>query len=278
MTNKRSALAGHVPRPLKRIAGSTSAGRTPLAIRTAGVEVDSELSKYFRQRLGTKLSKFAPLIERVTVRFEDTNGPRGGVDTVCRIKVVLSGLPSVVVEQTARKPREAFDVAADGTERTVRRALGRREISAPHKPRVTARSKRGALATKSTGRRPKRRPLPPPEQGSRIGRRVGRAQKNLTALIDRGDKASRELPIDTARPGWTATDRRAGGSSTAARNVKWNTARAAATLEDSAQQRPSRKSTRKSANRAKQDSNLRQRQVARARSPKSRARKATAGS
>ena len=46
-----------------------------------------------------KLGKFATSIERVSVRVTDTNGPRGGVDQVCNVKVVLSGLPSVVVER-----------------------------------------------------------------------------------------------------------------------------------------------------------------------------------
>lgn len=62
----------------------------------------------------------------------------------------------------------------------------------------------------------------------------------------------RNVPVDTALPGVSATDRRVGFGSTARRN---RSARAAArgvyALEDSATGKPSRRSTRKGANRAK---------------------------
>ena len=73
-----------------------------------------------------KLGKFASSIERVSVRIEDVNGPRGGVDQACRIKVVLSGLPSVIFESRDASLRNAVDAALAGAERTVRRALQRR--------------------------------------------------------------------------------------------------------------------------------------------------------
>jgi hypothetical protein len=40
----------------------------------------------------------AASIERVSVRVKDVNGPRGGIEQVCRIKVVLSDFPSVILE------------------------------------------------------------------------------------------------------------------------------------------------------------------------------------
>jgi len=73
-----------------------------------------------------KLGEFAPQIERVSVRAEDVNRPRGGVDRACRVKVVLSGLPSVVVEERDLKLQAALDRVLDRTERAVRRSLGRR--------------------------------------------------------------------------------------------------------------------------------------------------------
>jgi hypothetical protein len=48
-----------------------------------------------------KLGKFTSSIERITVRLSETNGPKGGRDQICQIKVVLSGLPSIVVEERA---------------------------------------------------------------------------------------------------------------------------------------------------------------------------------
>jgi hypothetical protein len=87
-------------------------------------------------------------------------------------------------------------------------------------------------------------------------------------------KPRRDQPIDTSRPGVSATDRKAGSSSTAERNRSKRAAgKAGARLEDSASGRPSRKSTRKSANRTKRTTNLQRRQTRRVASPKARAKR-----
>jgi ribosome-associated translation inhibitor RaiA len=88
--------------------------------------LDDDDRTYIRRRLGDKLGKYADHIERVTVRVRDVNGPRGGVDQECRIKVVLSGLPSVVVEHNAASLKPAVTGALTSVERAVRRAVERR--------------------------------------------------------------------------------------------------------------------------------------------------------
>jgi hypothetical protein len=77
-----------------------------------------------------KLGKFASSIERVSVRLKDVNGPRGGVDQLCRIKVVLSGLPSIVLQSQAGSLRDAINGALTGAERAVRRRVQRRRVKA----------------------------------------------------------------------------------------------------------------------------------------------------
>lgn len=65
-------------------------------------------------------------------------------------------------------------------------------------------------------------------------------------------KPRRDVPVDTSKPGVSATDRKAGGGRTASRNFsKHGEKRAVYALEDSATGKPSRKSTRKAANRMK---------------------------
>lgn len=127
---QRAPFAGRLPKSLKRAAGRTEASQIPANIRLAGVELSPEDRAYIRRKLGTKLGKFGPSIERVSVRVEDVNGPRGGVDQECRIKVVVSGLPSVVFEAREASVAAAVDGALDGVERAVRRSLQRR-VSKP---------------------------------------------------------------------------------------------------------------------------------------------------
>jgi hypothetical protein len=65
------------------------------------------------------------------------NGPRGGVDRACRVKVVLSALPSVVVSEQDASLAAAIDRALGGAERAVRRAVQRRRMK-------TTKRRRGA--------------------------------------------------------------------------------------------------------------------------------------
>jgi putative sigma-54 modulation protein len=132
---KRSPLADSLPRGRKRTAGRTEAAEIPAFIRAEGVPLGDDERAYTRRKLGMKLGKFAPAIERVSVRIADVNGPRGGVDQVCRIKVVLSGLPRVVVENRDASPTAAIDAAITGVESAVRRTLRRRRMK-PRKQRA----------------------------------------------------------------------------------------------------------------------------------------------
>jgi len=98
----------------------------PIHIRVPQSNFRPEERALIRAKLTRRLGKFAQSIERVSLRTEDVNGPRGGVDCVCRIKVVLRGLPSVVLEKQDAFMNAAVDLALAGVERGVRRALTRR--------------------------------------------------------------------------------------------------------------------------------------------------------
>ena len=64
---------------------------------------------------------------------KDINGPRGGVDQLCRIKVVLRGQPSVIFESRDASLNAAVDGALAGVQRAVHRTTARRRT----KPRRT---------------------------------------------------------------------------------------------------------------------------------------------
>ena len=100
----------------------------PIHIHALEADFSVEDRAHVRAKLARRLRKFAESIERVSLRSEDMNGPRGGVDRVCRIKVVLRGLPSVVFEKRDVSLNAAVELALDGAERAVRRALQRRRM------------------------------------------------------------------------------------------------------------------------------------------------------
>ena len=95
---QRSALPRALPRPAKLARDRTHAVPPPAHIRVSGVDIGAEDRDNIASKLGMKLGKFASSIERITMRLSDANGPKGGRDQICQLKVVLSGLPSIVVE------------------------------------------------------------------------------------------------------------------------------------------------------------------------------------
>lgn len=123
-----------------RVRKPDSPRRAPLPafIRAEQRDLDRVDRDYIRRKLGTRLGKFSGSIVRISVRTDDLNGPRGGVDRLCRIKVTLRELPAEVFECRHASLDAAVDGALAGIERNVRRALQRRRmrpIRARHRAR-----------------------------------------------------------------------------------------------------------------------------------------------
>ena len=140
MDEKHSVFPGWIPRPLKRKSSLHDVRMIPAHIRALGANLSKDTRTEIRNKLNRKLGKFAKAIERVSVRVKDINGPRGGIDQVCRIKVVLSNLSSVVFEAQDASLDVAIGSALTGIERAARRSLQRRRM----KPRKGAARSRAA--------------------------------------------------------------------------------------------------------------------------------------
>jgi hypothetical protein len=239
----------------KRAAGRTAVERTPVTIRSSH-PLDARFEQQIRSQLSRRLGHTAGLVERITVRFDDVNGPRGGMDAVCRIKVVMSRRPSTVVEKRAHTDATAFAHAVQAVGTTIARARGKHALAAGRRPGPSPRGRAHREAVH--------------DGGELIGRRVGRGPAALKRALKRPEKTARAHYVDTAAPGTSASDRRAGGPYSARRNTMARTTRAASTLEDS-RTRPSRKSTRRSANRSKPSSTKERAAAAKLQTPRARA-------
>lgn len=97
-------------------------------IRSRGFALTDALREHVERRLSFALSRVNEHVRRVQVRLADVNGPRGGVDKLCRIQVSLNRRESVLVEDTAVDVYAAIDRAAARAGRSVMRRLGRRGV------------------------------------------------------------------------------------------------------------------------------------------------------
>ncbi len=95
-------------------------------IQGHGFTVTTALAEHVRRRLGFVLTRHRDRIQRVMVRVGDENGPRGGVDKYCRIRVRLLDAPVGVVTDIGADLYATIDRAADRIGRVVVRYLDRR--------------------------------------------------------------------------------------------------------------------------------------------------------
>jgi CBS domain-containing protein len=121
-------LAGVVRGASARVSRA-GAPQIPVRVRASDGDLGMGDRAYIRQRLGERLGKFALAIGRVSIRTEDVDGPGGGTDRMCRIKVVLKGLPSVVLERRDASLTVAVDEALAAAETAVRRAIRRQHAN-----------------------------------------------------------------------------------------------------------------------------------------------------
>ena len=128
----RTALPASLPRPVKLRRNRRAGPSPPAHVRVIGGAIEDEDRDYIARKLGMKLGKFASSIERITVRLSDANGPKGRHDQRGQIKVVLSGLPSVVVSATDSTLPRTIDHAIDTVAFAVRRRVQRRRLKPLH--------------------------------------------------------------------------------------------------------------------------------------------------
>ena len=95
-------------------------------IRARKIEVDEALRAHVDRRLRFALGRFGERIGRVTVRFDDANGTRGGVDKQCQIDVALRPSGNVIVDDIDADLCTVVDRAAERVARAVHRDLQRR--------------------------------------------------------------------------------------------------------------------------------------------------------
>jgi len=94
-------------------------------IQARGFELTEGLRAHAERRLRFALSWADHDVRDVSIRLYDVNGPRGGNDKRCFIRIPLDSGHEVVVEDTEADLYVAIDRAAERTERVLARRLRR---------------------------------------------------------------------------------------------------------------------------------------------------------
>ena len=89
------------------------------------IAISNALSSYTERRLRLFAGKAVKAFHEVEVRLGDVNGPRGGVDKECKIRVVLHKAGVVFVRATGDDAYATVDKAASRLKLAVARRIGR---------------------------------------------------------------------------------------------------------------------------------------------------------
>ncbi len=119
-------------------------------IHARSFSLTTALQNHAEIRLRNSLTCFSEHIQHVEMRLSDINGPRGGSDKRCHVRIILPGMPDVVVEDTQADLYLAINRSLERAGRTVLRRLNRsrnlhrQADSSNHSSTITVNSQEGA--------------------------------------------------------------------------------------------------------------------------------------
>jgi len=94
-----------------------------IGIQCRGFSLTGAIAGRIHKRLACLLGRGIIGLRRVDVTLSDLNGPRGGIDKRCLIKVSIDGLRPVIIEDVESDLYMAIDRAAGRASRTVVRRV-----------------------------------------------------------------------------------------------------------------------------------------------------------
>jgi putative sigma-54 modulation protein len=98
-----------------------------MQIQISGREIkpSKRLREHIQRRLTFALQRFAPHIHKLHVQVRDLNGPRGGVDKSCQLKIFFTSGATRVLEERAPNAYLAIDCLVDKAATAIARRLQR---------------------------------------------------------------------------------------------------------------------------------------------------------
>jgi ribosome-associated translation inhibitor RaiA len=102
-----------------------------LSIRTRHLTLTPETHEEIRSRIYHAFGRISPWVRAVDVTLADTNGPKGGADKQCRLRVRGRGISGVVIEHVGVETVATVSLAAERAEQVILRNVARRRSFAP---------------------------------------------------------------------------------------------------------------------------------------------------
>jgi putative sigma-54 modulation protein len=111
-----------------------------IAVRTRDLEWNEDMQKLVERSIVTAVDRHQDRIERISVALSDLNGPRGGVDKLCRITADVRGAEPIRISESAAGLLSAFGRAVRRLGYRIGTSIDRRRRSGAPEHRKTIRA------------------------------------------------------------------------------------------------------------------------------------------
>lgn len=102
-----------------------------ITIRARHLDLTTELQDEIRRRIHLAFGRLGSWVRAVDVTVADINGPKGGADKQCRLRVRGPALAGVFIEQIGVASLPTIASALDRAEQVIVRKMSRRRSFAP---------------------------------------------------------------------------------------------------------------------------------------------------
>ena len=83
-----------------------------VSLRTVGFRSTSAITSFVNEQVGNAVGRLGHLVSSVSVTLRDENGPKGGIDKVCKVQVVLAQKGRIVIEERGDDIYKSIALAA----------------------------------------------------------------------------------------------------------------------------------------------------------------------
>ena len=102
-----------------------------VTIRARHLLLTPEMHSEIRHRIYVAFARISASIRSLDITLADINGPKGGADKQCRLRIRGVGMTKIVVEQVGVDTLATVSSAAERAEQVVLREMARRRAFAP---------------------------------------------------------------------------------------------------------------------------------------------------
>ncbi len=96
-----------------------------IKLYSRGISPSGDLNKYAEAKIRLALGLFETRIRRAEIFLTDVNGPKGGEDKLCKIKVKVDGLSDILIHEKSSDIYDSINICTHRLKRVTLRNLDR---------------------------------------------------------------------------------------------------------------------------------------------------------